>query len=154
MCLPDAKWAIETGNLRYLKFLQSQNSLNFNLYVRISLRTAAARNHFQVLMFCNENLKSLCYIFGLVNNAASAGHLPLVRYLSSLGCHATVVAIDSAAKNGHLHVVKWLCNNRVEGFSKAINYAAANKRFDIVEFLKSKTEMKKFSNAFTKPRLR
>lgn len=67
-----------------------------------------------MVIFLHENRREGCTT-AAVDNAASGGHLELLKFL----CHSraeggTVYAMILAAWHGHLEVVKWLHENREE----------------------------------------
>lgn len=62
----------------------------------------------------HDNRKEGCTT-AAVDNAASGGHLELLKFLvSNRGEGGTVYAMILAAWHGHLDVVKWLHHNRDE----------------------------------------
>ena len=81
-------------------------------------------------------MKPITFNKHFIPTASSQGHLRLVKYLHSVGCRSTKLAMDLASANGHIKVVKWLCENRREGCSpEALRRAAQNGHLEVVEFL-------------------
>ncbi|KAL2918085.1 hypothetical protein HK105_202499 [Polyrhizophydium stewartii] len=73
----------------------------------------------------------------VLDTAAAAGELPLVRWLTlGTGDPCTTAAMDGAAANGHLAVVEFLHENRLEGCTVgAMDLAATNGHLDVVVWL-------------------
>lgn len=68
----------------------------------------------QVVTFLHENRGEGCTT-AAVDNAASGGHLELLKFLCRNRVEGgTVYAMVLAAWHGHLEVVKWLHENREE----------------------------------------
>ncbi|KAL2912683.1 hypothetical protein HK105_207791 [Polyrhizophydium stewartii] len=73
----------------------------------------------------------------VLDTAAAAGELPLVRWLTlDTGDPCTMAAMDDAAANGHLGVVEFLHENRLEGCTVgAMDLAATNGHLDVAVWL-------------------
>lgn len=68
----------------------------------------------QIVTFLHENRREGCTT-GAVDNAASGGHLGLLKFLCLNRAEGgTVYAMVLAAWHGHLEVVKWFHENREE----------------------------------------
>lgn len=69
------------------------------------------------------------------DHACVIGHLPLLRWLYSLGVECTQSGIDVAAKAGHVDVMKWLYDRGGRPTHYAIEYAAAEGELEAAEWL-------------------
>jgi len=76
------------------------------------------------------------YTSNAIDNAACNGHLRIVKWLTYMGCEASIWAMNYAAANGHLEVVIFLYRNRLDGYTDyALNHAAANGHLEVVKYL-------------------
>lgn len=132
-----SSWAIENGQVKYLKYLYCCGQVDLDKVFRVSVKVAVLRNHINILEFCHSNLGGICD-WNLLDYAASVGNLDVIKYLHSINSHSTHKAMDKASENGHLTVLKWLHCNRLEGCStEAMDSAALNGHVDVLRWLQA-----------------
>ena len=83
-----------------------------------------------------ENVQNLCFD-GVIETAASFGHLSLIKLMRSMGAPCSSGAIESAAKHSHPKVLKYLFNSGIPCPKNIIDDCSD---LEIVEFLLDKGE--------------
>ena len=135
----DFRWAIQKGNLEFLKYL-NENGFCEKKYGRYCLAFCAQAGYLQVLKYCHEQIHPFKTSTRdtVLSYAASQGHFDLVRYLISLGGRA-FLSINSVAGNGHLEIFKYIHENRssfkVHACREAMDLAAENGHLEVVKWL-------------------
>ena len=71
------------------------------------------------------------------DEAASNGHLDVVKFLHSIGKDCTTNAMDDASNYGHIEIVKFLHSIGKDCTTKAMDWASENGHLEVVKFLHS-----------------
>ncbi len=69
--------------------------------------------------------------------AARNGHLEILKWARSQGCHWSVHTCYWAAGNGHLEVLKWLKSQECPWDAGVCSWAASNGHLEVLKWLKS-----------------
>lgn len=128
--------AAEYNQLEILKWVcefRRKEAIENSKFYAIDL--AAAKGHYEVVKWLNENLDQGCSE-DAIDSAAAGGHLNIIKYLWDYGDGGAVFAMDNAAAAGHYDVVAWLhFFTNVEPTDLAMGEAAVNGHMKIVQFL-------------------
>jgi hypothetical protein len=136
-------WKLEEaavkGYARLVERILSREIQN-DVAIQRALGCAASRGHLAVVQTLVKG-RPACKVTPAMEDAAIAGHLPVLRWLHENAASArtqrmTLDAMDSAAVNGHLDVLQWLHDNRQESCTtRAMDGAARAGRLEIVQWL-------------------
>jgi hypothetical protein len=127
--------AVMGGHLATVVFLRSFRPQKAR---PICMEYAAIRGDLEMLKYlCDDNCERGLNRVGVMDAAAAAGHLEIVRFVheTNLG-QCTSNAMREAAARGYLDIVQFLLENRTEGGEQlAIYEASARNHLRVVRFL-------------------
>ena len=96
---------------------------------------AASNGHLDVVKFLHSIGKDCTT--NAMDDASNYGHIEIVKFLHSIGKDCTTKAMDWASKNGHLEIVKYLHSIGKEYTEWAMDWASENGHLEVVKFLHS-----------------
>lgn len=128
-------WALKSSKLEYLQFMAQRCKIRHLFDAAVCLSKITLDGNYRIMKFYHQNIHSIANE-SLIDEAASIGHLNLVKWLDSIGSNASTLAIDWAAEKGHLETLKWLHKHRLEGNTYlGLRFAVANGHLEVVKYL-------------------
>lgn len=131
--------AIDHDYTILFKWLASHKKTFTRFYATNYCQRAAGRGNQQILDYIYEHHPNCLGRINIVNEAAKAGHLTVVKWLFERGCQWNKSICECAAESGNLELVKWVID-RIDGEQyipdiMTLQYATTSEHFEVLKWL-------------------